>query len=211
MNELKVEQTDGEQLDITIELNKEENLSSKPFSYSSLLDKLRAEAKPDPNSKSNTDVNKELVGKSNDIKQNKEKFNKKKLNSKTQTNSYKLSTSEYMEELKKCQKTFFNYLGEYLKEEVNVKVEDSEPVSKKNPVKFIKKTNLVRIQSGSVNIIKAVKQMEKDDDLKYLDNLIRNRSIDFVQTLRTNMEKFGLMTTFRNKDIIWVHSPYIKI
>ena len=75
----------------------------------------------------------------------------------------------------------------------------------------MKKTNLLRIQSGSVNIIKFIRSLEKDNELKYLDNLIRNRSIDFVQTLRTNMEKYGLITTYRNNDTILVHSPYIIV
>lgn len=209
MNELKVEQN-IDQSDINIEINK---VPLKTFSYSNLLDKLRAEVEE---KERNNEKNKNT----SNVKQNKENnFSKKTFTKQNhdnkQSNNYeklhKLSKVEYLEELKKCQKAFFNYLMEYLKEEVNVKVEESEPVNKKNPVKFIKKTNLNRIQSGSVNIIKAVKKLEKDEDLKYLNNLIQNRSMNFVQTLGTNMEKYGLMTTFRNKDTIWVHSPYYKV
>ena len=230
MSEFVVEQTNIKNDEVHMDVIKQEIKSPKPIVYANLLAKLRIQVGIVPNT--NSQRTNELTSTENtnqkipnrfrkDGKTNQKTFQKKQdtaPNTTPNTTSNplpRLSTSEYLDELKKCQKVFFTYLTTYLKEEVSIKV--SEPITnstsndKKNPIKFIKKTNLLRIQSGSVNIIKVIRELEQDGDIKYLDDLIKNRSMDFVQTLRTQMEKYGIVTTFRNKNTIWIHSPYIIV
>lgn len=227
-----------------------------PVVYSSLLDKLRANAgiipklsvldtdekklepnedeqvsKPKPRgfkaqqgsykSRTNGFVNKKPVQESTKSEQvqtqdqNQNQTQDQNQNQQKKEEFVRLSPQEYKEALKNCQKTFYSYLVEYLKEEISVKVSElesgPESKNKKESVKYTKKTNLVRIQSGSVNIIKVIKEKQQNDDLKYLRDLVSNRSIDFVSHLSLYMEKLGLVTTFRNKDTIWIHSPYMII
>ncbi len=134
-----------------------------------------------------------------------------------QNQTPRLSPEEYMEELKKCQNTFFKYLGEYLREEVVMKPkqEDTKKDSGKKDAKQakpVKKTNLQRIQDGqSVNILRAIKEKEQNSDLKYLDNLVTNRQIDFVKNLAEQMSRACVCTNFKGKYTIMLHSPYLMV
>lgn len=152
-------------------------------------------------------------------KNKKQKYSKEKPQGKPQqTQRYpRLSPEEYKEELKNCQKAFFVHLVKYLKEEfvVEQKLDDD----KKKEVKIIKKTKLERIQNGyGVNVMRLFlnkgensQEQKYIDDLKYLDNLVSNRQMDFVNTLSIYMSKYGLATSFRGKNNIMIHSPYLVV
>ena len=105
-------------------------------------------------------------------------------------------------------------MSEYLNEQVvtRPKLDNSKDKKSQELVKSVKRTNLERIQGGvSVNVMKVVKEKEQDEDLRYLSNLVSNRGMNFVDKLSEWMGKANVVTTFRNRDTIWIHSPYLKM
>ena len=138
----------------------------------------------------------------------------KQTNKNYQTRLPMLSAKEYSNELVKCQNKFFVHLSEYLNEQVvtRPKLDNSKDKKSQELVKSVKRTNLERIQGGvSVNVMKVVKEKEQDEDLRYLSNLVSNRGMNFVDKLSEWMGKANVVTTFRNRDTIWIHSPYLKM
>ena len=128
----------------------------------------------------------------------------------------RLSPEDYLDELKNCQKLFFVHLAEYLKEEFIVKSKPED--DKKKEIKIIKKTNLSRIQGGlGVNVMRIFLDKNENSEQKYitglgyLDNLVSNRQMNFVETLTNYMNKYGISTSFRGKNNIMIHSPYILV
>ena len=134
----------------------------------------------------------------------------------TQQKQPRLSQKDYLYELKNCQKSFFLHLEEYLKQEV---LDKSKTNDDKKEVKVIKKTNLQRIQNGSpgVNVMRLFldktenSQQKYITELKYLDNLVTNRQMNFVETLSNYMDKYGVVTSFKGKNNIMIHSPYLVV
>ena len=49
------------------------------------------------------------------------------------------------------------------------------------------------------------------DGLKYLDNLVTNTQLNFVETLSNYINKYGVVTSFRGKSNIMIHSPYLMV
>ena len=204
--------------------------NQNPVVYSSLLSKLRQNVKQinhetEQNKETNTLNNNEQRPKVRGFKNSNKKQNldqkqnlDKKQNLDQKQNEPRLSTEEYLYELKKCQKAFFVELSDYLKEEILIKQKTDD--DKKKEITTIKKTNLDKILDGqSVNIIKIVTNRyqskitdkNKNDDLKYLDNLITNRQMNFVKTLSNYMDKYEVLTTFRGKNNIILHSQYLMV
>lgn len=135
--------------------------------------------------------------------------------SKVKNSLPKLSTRDYISELYKCHDIFYLRLNEYLKTEVIYKTRPSD--DKKEPV-IIKKTNLERIQSGAkFNVLNLFYDTSPDAEYKYLpevkflDNMIANKKMDFHFKLANYMKKFNIMVTFKNKNNIILHSPHLLI
>ena len=204
--------------------------SPSPMTYANLLTKLRND------SESNTSIsNDNIVNLNTNTNTSTYNYGNKNLKPRfvKQYNNKKnprLSPEEYSNELKKCQKLFFVNLAKYLKEEIVIK---TKPDSK-NTTQTIKKTNLQKIQDGSsVNIMKIFLNKNHDDKidentshdvnpvvnpqnkyidgLEYFDNLISNRQMNFVETLSDYMSKYGVITTFKGKNNILIHSQYLIV
>ena len=145
-------------------------------------------------------------------------------NYRNQQSQQRLSPEAYLNELKNCQKTFFVHLAEYLKEEITIKSKsenDKKKESKEDKKKeyiVVKKTNLERIQGGnSVNVMKLFLNISDSTDQKYitglgyLDNLVSNRQMNFFETLSNYMNKYNIVTSFRGKTNIMLHSPHLMV
>lgn len=208
---------------------------STPVAYASLLSKLRQNANVVNSNSNSNDVNNNKQ--ENQSEKNKRGFRPRQNGQKPRQNRQKnqdtqeiqqgsqenvqgqqgevrLSPEDYLGELKKCQKAFFVHLVEYLKEEFVIKSEND----KNKEVKIIKKTNLERIKDGlGVNVMRLfLDKSEKPEqkyiaELKYLDNLVTNRQMNFVGALTKYMNNYGIVTSFRGKNNIMIHSPYIVV
>ena len=49
------------------------------------------------------------------------------------------------------------------------------------------------------------------ENLKYLENLVKNKEMNFIVKIGNHMSKYGLETTFKNKFTILVHSHYVMV
>ena len=105
-----------------------------------------------------------------------------------------------------------------MSEEILIKQKTDD--DKKKEVTTIKKTNLDKILGGQgVNIIKIITDRcqsrltdkNTNDELKYLDNLVTNKQMNFVKTLSNYMNKYDVLTTFKGKNNIVLHSPYLMV
>jgi hypothetical protein len=197
-----------------------------PVVYASLLSKLRQHTDVATSTNEHVPIN---TNQNNDDKNKREPkprqngqyqqdFQRNNRNQQGQPMQPRLSPEDYGNELKKCQKVFFVHLSEYLKEQVIIKSKPEE--DKKKEVKVIKKTNLERIQNGSsVNVMKLFlnnsentnQQQKYINGLEYFDNLISNKQMNFFETLSNYMDKYNVVTSFRGKNNILIHSPYLMV
>lgn len=136
----------------------------------------------------------------------------------------RLSPEEYQKRLVGCQTVFMNELRTYLKEEVKTREKETKetgetgkseetkttdkPKSKKSQM-----TNLEQIQSGSrsVNIIRVINSRVEPSKMVYLENLLKNRQMNFVEHLSEFMSKYNIRTTYKSLNTILLHSPYIIV
>ena len=131
----------------------------------------------------------------------------------------KLPFEEYQKKLMSCQELFMNELKTYLKEEIKTKEtnEDAKTNETKthNKSKFKKRqmTNLEKIQSGAtnVNIIRVITTRVEPSKMEYLDNLLKNRQMNFIGYLSEFMCGYNIKTTCKSFNTILLHSPYIMV
>ena len=119
----------------------------------------------------------------------------------------RLSAEEYKKRLENCQNVFINELKIYLSEEIKTR-EEQKTKSKKHKI-----TNLEQIQNGytNINIIKIINSRIEDSKLEYLENLIRNRQMNFFAFLEEFMNKYNVKTTYKSPRVILLHSPYMMV
>lgn len=132
-----------------------------------------------------------------------------------------LSPEEYQKRLVVCQTLFMNELKTYLKENVKTREKETSEAGKSEETKTIdthlpkkvQMTNLEQIQSGSrsVNIVRIINSRVEPSKMVYLENLLKNRQMNFVEHLSEFMSKYDVRTTYKSLNTILLHSPYIKV
>lgn len=189
--------------------NKIEEKIKKTITYSNLFKKneeqnLQLEIQNTENTEIKQIIKPKIRGSKNNLKNN--NYYQKKNNFK------KLTTEEYLNKLKNCQIVFINELNKYLREII----ERTEKIKKEGDKKEFKKnkiTNLERIQNGvsSVNIIRVISNRIEPSKLEFLNNLIKNKQIGFINLLTEYMNKYNVNLTYKSPNVILLHSPYIIV
>ena len=59
---------------------------------------------------------------------------------------------------------------------------------------------------GKVSVNKNAKEA-----MQYAENLVSNRQMNFFETLSNYMGKYNVVTSFRGKNNIMIHSPYLMV
>lgn len=169
-----------------------------PVIYANLLSKLKQNINSDTNTTNNKKIFTPTETKYHQI---------------AKPRYYRLSPEEYLTRLENCQKSFFAHLNEYLKKEAVMKSKSDDNL------KITKTTNLEKIKCGqNVNVMKLFlnddikyPQHKYIKDLKYLDNLVSNKEMNFVLNLSNYMSAYGISTSFKGKNYIILHSPYVMV